>query len=143
MDYYQILHISEKASQEEIRKAYRKLAVKYHPDNAGEQAREQFDKVQEAYGVLGDKEKRAAYDERRHGGEADDGLRGKKSRENNAGQPGGQEADYKDLAAFYAGAYKNSFEQFFKKGMQKQAKQESGARPMNTDALFETYFKCN
>lgn len=143
MDYYQILHISEKASQEEIRKAYRKLAVKYHPDNAGEQAREQFDKVQEAYGVLGDKEKRAAYDERRRGGEAEGGLRGKEARENNAGQPGGQEADYKDLAAFYAGAYKNSFEQFFKKGMQKQAKQESGARPMNTDALFETYFKCN
>lgn len=110
MDYYQILHISEKASQEEIRKAYRKLAVKYHPDNAGEQAREQFDKVQEAYGVLGDEEKRAAYDERRRGGEA---------------------------------AYKNSFEQFFKKGMQNQAKQESNVKPMNTDALFETYFKCN
>ena len=128
MDYYQILHVSENASPEEIRKAYRKLAVKYHPDNAGEQAREQFDKVQEAYGVLGDKEKRAAYDERRRGGEADDRLRGKEARENYAGQPGGQEADFKDLAAFYAGAYKNSFEQFFKKGMQKRENPECGRR---------------
>lgn len=128
MDYYQILHVSENASPEEIRRAYRKLAVKYHPDNAGEQAREQFDKVQEAYGVLGDKEKRAAYDERRRGGEADDRLRGKEARENYAGQPGGQEADYKDLAAFYAGAYKNSFEQFFKKGMQKRENPECGRR---------------
>lgn len=128
MDYYQILHVSENASPEEIRRAYRKLAVKYHPDNAGEQAREQFDKVQEAYGVLGDKEKRAAYDERRRGGEADDGLRGKEARENYAGQPGRQEADYKDLAAFYAGAYKNSFEQFFKKGMQKRENPECGRR---------------
>lgn len=141
MDYYQILHVSEKASQEEIRKAYRKLAVKYHPDNAGEQAREQFDKVQEAYGVLGDEEKRASYDVRRRGGTAGNGPE-KEGRENKAGQPGGQEADYKDMAAFYAGAYKNSFEQFFKKGMQKQAKQESGARSMNTDALFESFFKC-
>lgn len=142
MDYYRILHVSENASQEEIRKAYRKLAVKYHPDNAGEQAREQFDKVQEAYGVLGDEEKRAAYDERRRGGEAGGGLRTKEGRGKNAGQAGGQEADYKDMAAFYAGAYKNSFEQFFKKGMQKQAKPENNAKPMNTDALFESYFKC-
>lgn len=128
MDYYQILHVSENASPEEIRKAYRKLAVKYHPDNAGEQAREQFDKVQEAYSVLGDEEKRAAYDERRHGGETDDGLRTKEGRGNNAGQSGGQEAYYKDLAAFYAGAYKNSFEQFFKKGMQKRENPECGRR---------------
>ncbi len=143
MDYYQILHVSERASQEEIRKAYRKLAVKYHPDNAGEQAREQFDKVQEAYGVLGDEEKRAAYDVRRRGDTAGNGPETKEGRESKAGQPGGQEAAYKDMAAFYAGAYQISFEQFFKKGMQKQAKQESGARPMNTDALFESYFKCN
>ncbi len=142
MDYYQILHVSKKASQEEIRKAYRKLAVKYHPDNAGEQAREQFDKVQEAYGVLGDEEKRAAYDERRRGKETEDGLKTKEGRGDYAGQSGGQEAAYRDLAAFYTGAYKNSFENFFGKGMQKQTKQESGARPMNTDALFESYFKC-
>lgn len=142
MDYYQILHISENATQEEIRKAYRKLAVKYHPDNAGEQAREQFDKVQEAYGVLGDEEKRTAYDVKRHGVEAGDGSRTKESRGNNAGQSGGQEAYYKDLAAFYTGAYKNSFDTFFGKGIKKQTKQESGARPMNTDALFESYFKC-
>ncbi len=62
MDYYQILHVGRTAKQEEIKSAYRKLSRKYHPDNAGEQAREQFEKVQEAYAVLGEEEKRAAYD---------------------------------------------------------------------------------
>lgn len=142
MDYYQILHIGENATQEEIRKAYRKLAVKYHPDNAGERAREQFDRVQEAYGVLGDKEKRAAYDERRHVDEAGSGTRRNAEHGKNSGQPDNREAYYQDLAAFYTGAYKNSFDTFFGKGIKKQNKQESGARPMNTDTLFESYFKC-
>lgn len=128
MDYYQILHVSENASPEEIRKAYRKLAVKYHPDNAGEQAREQFDKVQEAYGVLGDEKKRAAYDESRHGAEAKDGFGTNEDRGKNAGKSDKKEGNYKDLAAFYTGAYKNSFEKFFSKGMQKRENPECGRR---------------
>ncbi|MEZ3469586.1 MAG: hypothetical protein K1W40_14605, partial [Schaedlerella sp.] len=60
----------------------------------------------------------------------------------NAGLAYGQEDNFKDQAGFYTGAYKNSFDQFFGKGMKKQAEQKSGARPVNTDALFESYFKC-
>lgn len=142
MDYYRILNIEKNASQEEIKKAYRKLSRKYHPDNAGEQAREQFDRVQEAYGVLGDEEKRAVYDERmRADGPGGRGAE-KAAHGKNAGQPEQKEDVYKDLAAFYTGAYKNSFEKFFGAGMKKQTGQESGARPMNTDTLFESYFKC-
>lgn len=59
-DYYQVLGLSRNASQEEIRKAYRKLAHKYHPDKGGDEKK--FKEISEAYSVLSDKEKRAQYD---------------------------------------------------------------------------------
>jgi len=63
-DYYAILGVSKTATQEEIQRAYRKLARKYHPDiNKESTAEEKFKQINEAYEVLGDPEKRAKYDQ--------------------------------------------------------------------------------
>ena len=63
-DYYQTLGVDRAASNEEITKAYRKLARKYHPDVSKEpDAEERFKEVGEAYEVLKDAEKRKAYDQ--------------------------------------------------------------------------------
>lgn len=63
-DYYKILGVSKEATQDEIKKAYRKLAVKYHPDkNPDSKEAEKFKDIGEAYEVLKDPEKRKRYDE--------------------------------------------------------------------------------
>src|SRR6266550_4108503 len=67
-DYYDILGVKRDADEEEIKKAYRKLAVKFHPDkNPGDKAAEEsFKELGEAYEVLNDPQKRAAYDQYGH-----------------------------------------------------------------------------
>lgn len=71
-DYYEVLGVAKNATEDDIKKAYRKLAMKYHPDrNQGDgakKAEEQFKEAKEAYEMLSDAQKRAAYDQYGHAG---------------------------------------------------------------------------
>lgn len=79
-DYYKILDVPKSATEAEVKKAYRRLAMKYHPDrNPGDsEAEERFKEAKEAYEVLTDSSKRAAYDQYGHAGvDAATGARGR------------------------------------------------------------------
>ena len=71
-DYYEVLGVDKTADEKEIKKAYRKLARKYHPDvveeDKKEEATEKFKEISEAYAVLSDEEKRSRYDQFGHAG---------------------------------------------------------------------------
>ena len=86
-DYYDVLGVSKSATAEELKKAYRKLALKYHPDkNPGDHtAEDKFKEAAEAYEVLSDGDKRARYDQFGH-----QGVRG-------AGMGGGQNMSMDDI----------------------------------------------
>ncbi len=91
VDYYKVLEVSKSASADEIKKAYRKLAMKYHPDQNkdNKEAEKKFKELTEAYEVLKDEQKRAAYD--RFGHSAFDG------RGNTAGAGGAGFSNHNDI----------------------------------------------
>ncbi|MCH8206778.1 MAG: J domain-containing protein, partial [Chloroflexi bacterium] len=85
-DYYDILGVSRSASEEDIRKAFRRLALEYHPDrNKSDGAGERFKEINEAYQVLSDPAKRADYDRYGHAGVRTNGGRGFEGFENFGG----------------------------------------------------------
>lgn len=102
-DYYKILGIEKNANADDIKKAYRKLAMKYHPDqNKGNtEAEEKFKEVSHAYDILKDEQKRAAYD--RYGASAFDGSMGGGGGAGAGGFSGG----------FGAGSFSDIFEDMF------------------------------
>lgn len=106
MDYYSTLGINKSASDDEIKKAYRKLAMKYHPDkNKNDKTSEvKFKEINEAYEVLKDSQKRAAYDRYGH-----DGY--KKSASSSAGNSGGR-GGFDDFG-FGGSAFSDIFESMF------------------------------
>lgn len=77
-DFYEVLGLAKNASKDDIRKAYRKLAMKYHPDRNpdSKEAEDKFKEVKEAYEILYDEEKRTAYDRYGHAGVDPNGMGG-------------------------------------------------------------------
>jgi curved DNA-binding protein len=119
-DYYQTLGVSRNASADEIRKAYRKLAMKYHPDRNPDdkQAEERFKEINEAYQVLNDSQKRAHYD-RVGSAYSNWQQRGAPSGGFDWSQfarsaPGGTRVEYGDLNDLFGGEGGGLFSEFFR-----------------------------
>lgn len=115
-DYYKILGVERSASEDDIRKAYRKLAMQYHPDRNpnDKQAEERFKEINEAYQVLSDSKKRAHYD--RLGSDYSSwqqrGAPGDFNWDQYGGYPGGVRVEYGDLDDLFGGA--GGFSDFFR-----------------------------
>jgi curved DNA-binding protein len=116
-DYYKILGVDRKARDDEIRKAYRKLAMQYHPDrNPNDtQAEERFKEINEAYQVLSDSKKRAHYD--RLGSDYSNwqrrGAPGDFDWDRYGGFPGGTRVDIEDMDEMFGGGFSDFFRTIF------------------------------
>lgn len=117
-DYYKTLGVDRKASEADIRKAYRKLAMQYHPDrNPGDkQAEERFKEINEAYQVLNDPQKRAYYD--RLGSDYSSwqrrGAPGNFNWDQYGGFPGGSaRVDFGDMDEMFGGGFSDFFRTIF------------------------------
>ncbi|MBA3678919.1 DnaJ domain-containing protein [Candidatus Saccharibacteria bacterium] len=122
-DYYEILGVSKGATQDEIKKAFRKKAIELHPDkDTGDEAK--FKELGEAYEVLGNTEKRQAYDQFGHAAGADQAGGGNPygagSNPFGQGSPFGDGSQY-DFSGFGGGGINDIFDMFFR-GAQNQAR---------------------
>jgi len=137
-DYYKVLGVERDAAAKDIKRAYRKLAVKYHPDkNPGDQkAEDQFKEINEAYEVLGDPTKRARYDQLGSSYQAWERMGGRQggfdwSQWTNA--PGGTYVDMGDLGELFgSGGFSDFFRTIFG-GMAAQSARPSGGRSRGRD----------
>jgi len=151
-DFYEILGVKEKATQAEIKKAYRKLAKKYHPDaNSGDpKASDRFKEIGEAYSVLSDEKKRKQYDQMKRLGAFGLGGgsgRGPFSRPGGGPGPGfggaGSQGgfSFEDLSGF-GGGISDLFSSIFDRGKREPSTGRSGPRKgRNVEYLVEVGFE--
>ena len=134
-DYYEVLGVGKNASADEIKKAYRRLAIKYHPDKEGGNE-EKFKEVNEAYEVLKDADKRQRYDQFGHAGVGGNGTGGYGGFSANGGGFGGfgqgQEMhfDFGDLGLG------DIFSSFFGGGTGQQQRRQRRGRDVETEVVI-------
>ena len=133
MDYYRILEIKEDADFSDIKKKYRKLAIKYHPDkNPGDdEAVKKFREITEAYEILGDEKKRKEYDNKR---------KFKNGQENNKNKNNFSDNNFSFGKEFFKSAseMKEMFENSF--NLNKMGKKKVEMEKENIKGRFENFF---
>jgi molecular chaperone DnaJ len=143
-DYYAVLGVSASATKDEIKKQYRKLAAKHHPDkNQGDpKAADRFKEISEAYQVIGDEEKRKQYDQMRQLGAFGGGGRpGGRGAGFGTAQPGGGSYRYEDFDIGGLGGLGDIFSSMFGGGARGGAKQQRAERGQDIEATLEIPFR--
>lgn len=141
-DLYRVLGVSETATEEELKRAYRKLAKRYHPDThpGDEECKERFQCINEAYEILGNAAKRKEYDTKRKTGY------GQQTHTNKQGSAGNGRASYNTTPEMDFANIHKTFEQFFGFNPnngdivnEDKLNPKRGANPLDTTAFFEKF----
>jgi molecular chaperone DnaJ len=145
-DYYKILQVSKTATMAEIKKSYRNLAKKYHPDANKDdpKAKEIFQDIGDAYNTLGDEEKRKVYDQKIGG--TNEPEASQSSTSHNTSNTKGENKNYRDINFNDISSMNSAFESFF--GFDPKSKEvnlnnknnTNNGGAMKTEDLFRKFF---
>ena len=138
-DYYEVLGVTRQATEDEIKKAYRKLAIKYHPDkNQGsKEAEERFKELGEAYEVLSDAQKRAAFDRFGHAAFAPGAGAGAGASPGGGAQWGGFHDPADIFREVFGSAGGGVFDDFIEQAFGQQARSNRGGAQRGNDLRYD------